>query len=95
VTTITLPRCCDRAAARALLPDIRDAVSPQPLTIDASEVERIGQAMLQVLVAAARSESGIAIAAASRAFAEALELTGLDKALACEIAADSAEEPAP
>jgi anti-anti-sigma regulatory factor len=84
VTTIALPRTCDRAAARALLPDIRDAVGPQPAVVDASAVERIGQAMLQLLVAAARSESGITLAAPSTAFAEAATLAGLAAVLGCE-----------
>ncbi|MGY6550527.1 MAG: STAS domain-containing protein [Erythrobacter sp.] len=94
MTTITLPRTCDRAAARALLPDIRDALGPHPLMIDAGAVERIGQAMLQVLVAAARSESGISIAAASPAFAETLALTGLEQALTGEMRNPLGMEPA-
>ncbi|MGY6637455.1 MAG: hypothetical protein ABS49_07100 [Erythrobacter sp. SCN 62-14] len=95
MTTLALPPNCDRAAARALLPDIRDALGPHSLTIDASAVERIGQAMLQVLVAAARSESGITIARPSAAFTEMLRLTGLDSVLASEISdTASAKEPA-
>lgn len=95
MTIFALPPTCDRAAARALLPDIRDCLGPHPLMIDASAVERIGQAMLQVLVAAARTESGIAIASPSAAFAEALALTGLDTVLASEISdTASAKEPA-
>lgn len=93
MTTLALPRNCDRAAARALLPDIQDAIGPQPLVIDASAVERIGQAMLQVLVAAARSDSGITLAAPSSAFAEAAALTGLAEVLGCEAAALPAPLP--
>jgi anti-anti-sigma regulatory factor len=95
VTTISLPRNSDRAAARALLPDIRDAIGPQPLVIDASAVERIGQAMLQVLIAAARSDSGITLAAPSSAFAEAAALSGLASALGCEDALAAAPETRP
>ncbi|MCU0946663.1 MAG: STAS domain-containing protein [Porphyrobacter sp.] len=84
MTTLVLPRTCDRAAARALLPDMRDAIGPQPVVVDASAVERIGQAMLQVLVAAARSESGITLTAPSRAVLEAAALTGLSGVLGCE-----------
>ena len=84
MTTLVLPRTCDRAAARALLPDMRDAIGPQPVVVDASAVERIGQAMLQVLVAAARSESGITLTAPSRAVLEAAALTGLSGALGCD-----------
>ncbi len=95
MTIITLPCLCDRAAARALIPDIRDALGPEPLTINAAAVERIGQAMLQVLVAAARSDSGITITAPSSAFEEALALTGLDRVLGCEIGdAHTAAAPA-
>jgi anti-anti-sigma regulatory factor len=94
VTILVLPPTCDRAAARAFLPDIRDALGPNPMIVDASEVERIGQAMLQVLVAAARSDSGITIASPSAAFTEVLRLSGLDQVLASEIgdAACSAAE---
>lgn len=98
MTTIALPPNCDRAAARALLPDIRDALGPRPVAIDASAVERIGQAMLQVLVAAARSDSGITLVSPSAALVDALALTGLDAALANEIGEAArtrpSEEPA-
>lgn len=85
MTTIALPPTCDRAAARALLPDIRDGLGPHPLVIDASNVERIGQTMLQLLVSAARSDSGITLAAPSNACCEALVLAGLDKVLGCDL----------
>ena len=42
MTAITLPAICDRSAARTLYPDLRDAIGPQKLTVDASGVERIG-----------------------------------------------------
>lgn len=95
MTIIALPHTCDRAAARALLPDIRDAIGPQPLMVDASAVERIGQAMLQVLVAAARSESGITLTSPSAAFADAAALTGLTATLGCEDAATAPQESQP
>jgi anti-anti-sigma regulatory factor len=50
-----------------------------PLAVDASKVERIGQAMLQVLVSAARSEGGIAVQHPSPAVTAALALTGLEQ----------------
>lgn len=84
---LTLPALCDRAAARALHPDIRDAVGNDPLVIDASQVERIGQAMLQLLVAAANTESGITIQSPSAAVIEAMRVAGLDTVLGEEIAA--------
>ena len=76
---ITLPPISDRAAAAALYPELSEALGAAATVIDASLVERIGQAMLQVLVAAARSEGGIAIHQPSAAFAAALQLTGLER----------------
>jgi anti-anti-sigma regulatory factor len=75
---ITLPPVCDRAAAAALYPEIAESLGPEPLAIDAERVEKIGQAMLQVLVSASRSDGGIAIHQPSAAFTAALGLTGLD-----------------
>jgi len=75
---ITLPNLCDRAAAAALYPELTEALGTAVLAVDASQVVRIGQAMLQVLVSAARSESGIAIHAPSIAFSAALRMTGLE-----------------
>ncbi len=78
---MTLPPICDRSAAAALYPELAEALGPTPLPIDAARVDRIGQAMLQLLVSAARSEGGIAIHQPSPAFAAALRLTGLDHIL--------------
>lgn len=75
---ITLPPICDRSAAAALYPEIAESLGPTPLAIDAARVERIGQAMLQLLVSAARSEGGITIHQPSPALTAALELTRLD-----------------
>lgn len=85
MTTLTLPALCDRAAVRAFAPDLRDGIGSDPLVIDASRIERIGQAMLQLLVSAARSEGGIAINSPSEALVEALRLTGLDAVLGGDI----------
>jgi anti-anti-sigma regulatory factor len=85
MNTITLPAICDRAAARALHPDLRDAIGPQRLVVDASAVERIGQAMLQLLVSAASSEAGIAIRTPSEAFVAALHLAGLWHVIGADI----------
>lgn len=74
---IALPPVCDRSAAAALYPEIAESLGAVPLAIDAGRVERIGQAMLQLLVSAARSESGITIHHPSGAFTAALALTGL------------------
>ena len=75
---ITLPSICDRSAAAALYPEFAESLGPVPLVVDAARVERIGQAMLQLLVSAARSEGGIAVQHPSPAFTAALALTGLD-----------------
>jgi anti-anti-sigma regulatory factor len=75
---IALPPVCDRAAAAALYPELTEGIGAHPLPIDAARVERIGQAMLQLLVSAARSEGGITILAPSEAFTAALRLTGLE-----------------
>lgn len=74
---IALPPVCDRSAAAALYPEIAESLGAVPLIIDAARVEKIGQAMLQLLVSAARSEGGIAIHQPSAAFTAALALTGL------------------
>jgi anti-anti-sigma regulatory factor len=81
VQTITLPSKCDRAAASALVPDLSDTLGAQPLTVNAAQVERIGQAMLQLLVSAARTEGGIALTDPSEPFAAAVRLAGLEAIL--------------
>jgi len=75
---IALPPVCDRSAAAALFPEIAESLGLAPLGIDASRVEKIGQAMLQLLVSATKTEGGIAIHQPSAAFTAALVLTGLD-----------------
>ncbi len=75
---IALPPVCDRSAAAALYPEFAESLGAAPLGVDAGRVEKIGQAMLQLLVSAARSEGGITIHQPSGAFTAALALTGLD-----------------
>ena len=75
---IALPPVCDRSAAAARYPELAESLGVPPLGVDASRVEKIGQAMLQLLVSAGRTEGGIAIHQPSPAFTAALELTGLD-----------------
>ena len=84
---ITLPPLCDRGAAAALYPEIAESLGVAPLAIDAGRVERIGQAMLQLLVSAARSEAGIVIQQPSPAFLAALALAGLEGAVMEGVAA--------
>jgi anti-anti-sigma regulatory factor len=74
---IARPPVCDRAAAAALFPEIAESLGTVPLVIDAGRVEKIGQAMLQLLVSAARTEGGITVHRPSAAFRAALGLTGL------------------
>lgn len=83
---LTLPSVCDRAAANAIYSELCDALSATPQPVDASEVRKIGQAMLQVLVAAQRTEGGIAITAVSHDFVAATKLAGLDDVLSEETA---------
>ncbi|MBF5091461.1 STAS domain-containing protein [Novosphingobium sp. NBM11] len=59
--TITLPSRCDRAAAEAVLPSMIASLGSGPLQIDARECTQIGQAMLQLLVSARRSQGGATI----------------------------------
>lgn len=75
---ITLPPICDRSAAAALYPEVAELLGPTALAINAERVERIGQAMLQLLVSAARTEGGIVVQRPSAGFRAALTLTGLD-----------------
>lgn len=77
---IHLPARCDRAAAEALLPEMRAALGPAPLQIDASATEQIGQAVLQLLVSARRTGAGAQITP-SPAVVEAARLTGLETIL--------------
>ncbi|MDE1915773.1 MAG: STAS domain-containing protein [Sphingomonadales bacterium] len=73
---IPLPARCDRAVAQELLPHLLDQADQGALKIDASGVQQIGQAMLQLLVSARRSGSGAQITP-SPALLEAARLTGL------------------
>ena len=80
--TIILPRKCDRAATLALYPELNDSVvDDNTLQIDASKVEQIGQAMLQVLVASAQSDGGIEFTATSSQFTDAIRLAKLETVL--------------
>lgn len=74
---LSLPAICDRSAARAMHTDLCDALGQDRVEIDAGSVEKIGMAMLQVLLSAGRSEAGIQIDNPSQAFHEVAELTGL------------------
>lgn len=81
MNTLALPENCDRAAAKAIYTDLCEGLGPAPLAIHADDVEKIGQAMLQVLVAAHASDGGIVITQPSPAFCEAVKLAGLESLL--------------
>lgn len=76
MNSITLPARCDRAAAEALWPELVAAMGNGATRIDASAVEHVGQAMLQLLVSARRSGGG-AVITGSPALHDAADLTGL------------------
>ncbi|MBT0666946.1 STAS domain-containing protein [Novosphingobium profundi] len=80
MSSVILPARCDRAAAEALWPELVAAVSNDPTRIDASGVEHVGQAVLQLLVSARRSNGG-AVITASPALRAAAQLTGLEAEL--------------
>jgi len=77
---IPLPARCDRAAAEALLPELSARAAQGPVEIDASAVQQVGQAMLQLLVSARRTGQGARISP-SPALIEAARLTGLEATL--------------
>lgn len=77
---IKLPPRCDRTSAVALLPEFVAAQAGHGLTIDASEVEQVGQAALQLLVSARRSIEGASITP-SAALLDAAQLAGLSDIL--------------
>ena len=85
MNTVSLPAICDRAAARSVLPDFVDAAGETKIAVDASSVERIGQTMLQLLVSASKTESGISLNTPSEPFMKAMRLAGLESMLGPDI----------
>lgn len=90
MNTVTLPPICDRAAARSVHPDLVEAIGNTKVAVDASAVERIGQSMLQVLISASNTESGISLNAPSEPFLKAIRLAGLEASLGADIEEASA-----
>ena len=80
MTAITRPARCDRAAAEAQLPEFQSAQGAGVLHIDASQTTQVGQAMLQLLVAARRGSDG-AVIRPGAALLEVARLTGLEPTL--------------
>lgn len=84
-SSVTLPAHCNLVAAKALLRELTDG----PATaVDASQVEDLGQAVLQLLVAARRSAAAngqtFQISSPSDAFAARVSLCGLSGELGIE-----------
>ena len=77
MSAVILPSVCDRAAAETVYAELADALSSQPIEVDASQVTKIGQAALQVLVSAAKSEGGIKLNAPSKVLSATIEQFGL------------------
>jgi len=78
--TIALPADCNRDAAKALHAQLTGSTAAE-LTIEAGAVEKIGQAVLQVLLAARLHQPGTTIANPSPAMRDAVQLVGLDSPL--------------
>ncbi|WP_375289083.1 STAS domain-containing protein [Qipengyuania sp.] len=83
---IKMPAVCDSLASEALKTEMSDVCGIGVIEVDASDVEKIGQACFQVLVAAARTSGGIAIKNPSENFTSAVALTGLAGVLSLEAA---------
>jgi len=66
-------------AAVGLYPLIVEAAEAGPVRVNASQVQSIFQAMLQVLLAALRSEFGCDVTAASEGLTERLRALGLEE----------------
>lgn len=80
MSNITLPADCGRDSALAVLAQLRAATAGPP-AIDGSAVQTIGQAMLQVLLAARRDHPSLAIANPSTGLRDAAQITGVSEAL--------------
>ncbi|MFM6932314.1 MAG: STAS domain-containing protein [Novosphingobium sp.] len=77
---IKLPSRCDRASIVALLPEFVAVQAEPRVIIDATEVEQVGQAALQLLVSARRSMDCAAITPSAALF-DAAQLAGLSEIL--------------
>ncbi len=83
MTAFPLPAILDTAAAPALRDALAERLAAgEPLSLDGSAVERIGQACLQVLIAAQATGAGFAITDASPALSDMTALAGLSPLLA-------------
>lgn len=80
MSDIKLPADCGRDSALMVLEQLRAAAAGPP-ALDGSAVQTIGQAMLQVLLAARCDHPSLTIANPSPALREAARLTGVSEAL--------------
>lgn len=85
-SVLTLPTALDRLAVEPLCRTLQERMAAgDPMVIDASQVDRVSTASLQVLLAAARSAAArdiaFRISAASDALIEALDDLGLNGTL--------------
>lgn len=74
---IVLPANATLAVAEELLPAFRAAAAAGPISVDASQTSALGQAMLQLLLAAARHPAGFELLAPSEAVRDRLAQLGL------------------
>lgn len=86
MAAIRLPEALDRTAIEELVATIRETFDAgSPLLLDGGNVERIGQAGLQLLLSAARTagEKGLmfGISDPSQALTDVMALTALDSTL--------------
>ena len=82
LNVLALPAQCGTAVAAALHGQLIAALeTPLPPTIDAGAVESLGQAVLQLLLAARSALPELTIEPVSPAFAERVERCGLGPAL--------------
>lgn len=83
---IKLPAVCDSLASEVLKAELIELCGVSAVEVDASEVSKMGQACLQVLVSAARTSGGISLRNPSDEFGAAVALTGLTGVLGLEAA---------
>lgn len=86
MTNYALPANCNREAALSLLAFLTEAADGK-VSIDAASVEKIGQPMLQVLLAARAGGTDVVVSKPSPALREAAALVAVENHLLAEQAA--------